>query len=62
MIELVATNMQGQLVAGRRFKPAEYLQGDVRAGDLLAPRTPVHVSLEIQEPAEQALNFEIYFR
>lgn len=62
LIELVATNMQGQLVAGRRFKPAEYLQGDASADDLLAPRTPVHVSLEIQDPAEQALNFEIHFR
>jgi predicted Zn finger-like uncharacterized protein len=62
LIELVATNMQGQLVAGRRFKPAEYLQGDAQVGDMFAPRTPVHVSLEIQDPAGQALNFEIHFR
>jgi hypothetical protein len=62
LIELVATNLQGQLVAGRRFKPSEYLQGDARGAQLMPQRTPVHVSLEIQDPAEEALNFEVQFR
>ena len=62
LIELIATNLQGQLVAGRRFKPSEYLQGDARGAKLMPPRTPVHVSLEIQDPVEEALNFEVHFR
>ncbi len=62
LIELIATNLQGQLVAGRRFKPSEYLQGDARGAQLMPRRTPVHVSLEIQDPAEEALNFEVWFR
>lgn len=62
LIELTATSMRGELIAGRRFKPVEYLQGEVRDSDLLQPRTPVHVSLEIQDPDAQALNFEVHFR
>jgi predicted Zn finger-like uncharacterized protein len=62
LIELMATSLRGQLIAGRRFKPAEYLQGDLAQAELFPPNTPVHVSLEIQDPGEQALNFEVRFR
>lgn len=62
LIELLATNMRGELIAGRRFKPEEYLRGETRAGALMPPRTPIHVSLEIQDPGENALNFEVKFR
>jgi predicted Zn finger-like uncharacterized protein len=62
LIELIATSMRGQLVAGRRFKPAEYLQGDMVNAELFPPLTPIHVSLEIQDPGEDALNFEVKFR
>ena len=62
LIELLATNMRGQLIAGRRFKPEEYLAGEAGDGSLMPSRTPVHVSLEIQDPGEDALNFEVKFR
>jgi len=62
LIELMATTLRGQLVAGRRFRPAEYLQGEIAQIELLPPNTPVHVSLEIQDPGDQALNFEVRFR
>lgn len=62
LIELLATNMRGQLIAGRRFKPEEYLRGEVGGGSLMPSQTPVHVSLEIQDPGEDALNFEVKFR
>jgi predicted Zn finger-like uncharacterized protein len=62
LIELLATNMRGQLIAGRRFKPEEYLRGEASGGTLMPSRTPVHVSLEIQDPGEDALNFEVKFR
>ncbi len=62
LIELLATNMRGELIAGRRFKPEEYLRGESREGALMPSRTPIHVSLEIQDPGENALNFEVKFR
>ena len=62
LIELTATSLRGQLIAGRRFKPDEYLQGEAANAELMPPRTPVHVSLEIQDPGEEALNFEVKFR
>ncbi len=62
LIELTATSLRGQLIAGRRFKPDEYLQGEVAEAELMPPRTPVHVSLEIQDPGAEAMNFEVKFR
>lgn len=62
LIELLATNMRGQLIAGRRFKPEEYLRGEAGNSSLMPSRTPVHVSLEIQDPGVDALNFEVKFR
>jgi len=62
LIELLATNMRGQLIAGRRFRPEEYLRGEAGGDSLMPSRTPVHVSLEIQDPGEDALNFEVKFR
>ena len=62
LIELLATNMRGQLIAGRRFKPEEYQRGEAGGGSLMPSLTPEHESLEIQDPGEDALNFEVKFR
>lgn len=62
LIELMATGLRRQLVAGKRYRPDEYLRGDADPEDLLPPRTPVHVSLEIDKPGEDALTFEVRFR
>lgn len=62
LIELVATTEGGHLVAGRRFKPAEYLHGEVSVESLMQPRTPVHVSLEIERPKHPNLEFSAVLR
>jgi hypothetical protein len=61
-LELRFTAVGGLLVAGRRFTPAEYLSGsDVDAGAM--PRdTPVQVSLEIEDPGPDAVNYTLKFR
>ena len=60
LVELTLTS-GSELVASRRFKPSEYLDGDVKEGDLMQPRTPVHVSLEIRNPGPERLNFRVRF-
>ncbi|MEM7080223.1 MAG: DUF3426 domain-containing protein, partial [Pseudomonadota bacterium] len=62
IIELVATTERGHLVAGRRFKPEEYLHGEVKAQSLMQPRTPTHVSLEIARPEHPNLEFSAVLR
>jgi predicted Zn finger-like uncharacterized protein len=62
VIELTFSTLQGQLVAGRRFEPEDYLSGEVESGELLLPLTPVHVSLEVEDPGEVAVNYNISFR
>ena len=52
----------GLLVAGRRFPPGEYLDGEVSAGDLMPVSTPVQLSLEIADPGEDAVNYTLKFR
>ena len=62
LIELQATSLDGQLIAGRRFEPQEYLQGELARSRMMPARTPVHVSLEIQDPGGDAMNFVVNFR
>jgi hypothetical protein len=62
LIELRFSSMAGQLVAGRRFKPAEYLAGEMRGATMIEPMTPVHISLEIEDPGADAVNYVMVFR
>ena len=60
-VELTLTTMSGHLIASRRFQPDEYLAGEARGVDMMQPRTPIHISLELQDPGEAPLNFQIRF-
>lgn len=57
-VELRFSDLNNQLVAGRRFRPAEYLPPgtDIKKG--MAPREPVKFSLEIADPGKQAVSFQ----
>ncbi|MEM9622574.1 MAG: DUF3426 domain-containing protein [Pseudomonadota bacterium] len=61
-IRVSFSSLAGQLVASRRFRPAEYLRGDMAKVKLMPPRTPVHVSLEMQDPGADAQSFEVEFQ
>ena len=60
-IELTFSTLEGKLVAGRRFVPEEYLAGELTAQANFWPGTPVHVSLEVKDPGEDAVNYNINF-
>ncbi|NOX49443.1 MAG: DUF3426 domain-containing protein [Gammaproteobacteria bacterium] len=62
IIELILTSLNGNLVAGRRFQPGEYLRGEVVAQQMMQPRTPVHISIQMQDPGEDSLNYRVVFR
>ena len=62
VVELTFTTIDGKLVAGRRFKPDEYLAGELDGATLLPSLTPVHITLEIEDPGAEAVNYRISFR
>jgi hypothetical protein len=61
-LELRFTAVGGLLVAGRRFSPEEYLVGDEVDVERMPPQTPVQVSLEIEDPGPDAVNYVLKFR
>lgn len=62
VLELRFTTVRGILVAGRRFRPGEYLAGDAEGMTLMPPRTPVQIALTIEDPGPDAVNYFLRFR
>lgn len=61
IMELQFTDLSGDIIAGRRFTPDEYLSGELSGMTTMPVRQPVHVSLEIVDPGEKAVNYQLYF-
>ena len=49
-------------MAGRQFKPEEYLAGELLGVQMVASNVPVHVELAIEDPGEAAVNYYLNFR
>jgi hypothetical protein len=47
-------------VASRRFKPSEYLGGELAGRDLMPQNQPVHLTLELVDPGPDAVNYRAY--
>ena len=62
VLELRFTSIGGNLVAGRRFQPAEYLSGELLGGTQMAPLTPIRIELQIEDPGSEAVNYFLDFR
>lgn len=62
VIELTFTDIQGKVVAGRRFEPEEYLAGELKGAKSIASRTPVRIKLEIRDPGKSAVSYKMDFR
>lgn len=61
LLELRFADINGQPVATRRFKPSEYLSGELAGQQEMPPQTPIHISLEILDPGTQAVNYSLSF-
>ncbi|MET1080646.1 MAG: DUF3426 domain-containing protein [Pseudomonas sp.] len=61
LLEMRFADINSQLLASRRFKPSEYLAGEL-AGQLeMPPQTPIHISLDILDPGIKAVNYSLSF-
>ncbi len=54
-------DLNGQLLASRRFKPGEYLNGELKGQDEMPPQTPIHIALDILDPGPRAVNYSLSF-
>ncbi|WP_211826453.1 DUF3426 domain-containing protein [Kistimonas asteriae] len=61
LIELTFTNDQGNVMASRQFAPEEYLAGELAGTTLIPPGQPVHLSLQIIDPGQEATNYQLFF-
>ena len=62
VIELRFSSMEGRPIAARRFKPEEYLAGELKGATMFAPMTPVHIALAVEDPGTDAVSYYIQFR
>ncbi|MBK7519633.1 MAG: DUF3426 domain-containing protein [Gammaproteobacteria bacterium] len=61
-MEIVFSDMRGQVLASRLFLPHEYLDPPGLARAAMPPREPLSAHLEIVDPGEDATNYQLYLR
>jgi predicted Zn finger-like uncharacterized protein len=61
LLELRFADLNGHLIASRRFKPGEYLNGDLQGMAEMPPQTPIHIALDILDPGAKAVNYSLSF-
>lgn len=59
IMELQFTDLAGTVIAGRRFTPTEYLSGELTGSEDMPTQQPIHISLEIVDPGQQAVNYQL---
>lgn len=54
------SNLGGDTVAARQFSPREYLSGELAGREVMPANQPVHLTLELVDPGEEAVNYRAY--
>ncbi|WP_339672877.1 DUF3426 domain-containing protein [Dasania marina] len=61
LLELQFTDIDGQIIAGRRFTPSDYLAGELTGSTRMPAKQPIHISLAIIDPGSAAVNYQLRF-
>jgi predicted Zn finger-like uncharacterized protein len=59
VLQLSFSDLAGAPLAGHRFQPREYLNGDASGLALMPVRTPVQIELRIPDPGANAVNYQL---
>ena len=59
LLALEFRTLSNHITAQRIFAPSEYLHGELLGQPLLAPLSPVHISLEIIDPGDDSVNYTL---
>lgn len=61
VVQLSFEDINGQPVASRRFNPDEYINDTAISLDSMPSNTPIHLTLEIEDPGRNAVNYQLLF-
>lgn len=61
-LEVILMDSGGQALASRRFKPGEYLAEDADIESGMTPEAYLPINLDLADPGNQAVGFELNFR
>lgn len=61
LLEMRFADINGKLLASRRFKPSEYLAGELAGKTEMPSQTPIHIALDILDPGSKAVNYSLSF-
>lgn len=59
LLQLQFSDLNGTLVASRRFLPSEYLAGELSGSQLMPIQQPVHIAFALVDPGPQAVNYSL---
>lgn len=59
-LALEFSDLSNKPVASRDFSPEEYLHGELRGSKIMQQNQPIHISLELVDPGENAVNYRIF--
>lgn len=59
-VVLSFSNVNGKVLAARKFSPQEYLAGELAGRTQMPSQQPIHLSLEIVDPGPEAVNYTAY--
>lgn len=57
---LAFSDMNDKPVASRRFKPEEYLGGELAGREIMPKETPIRLTLDLVDPGPDAVNYYVY--
>lgn len=61
VLRMTFNNTQGREVLSKRFRPDEYLGGELAGATLMPPQTPVRVALDMLDPGPEAAGYQLDF-
>lgn len=61
VLQMQFTDAGGRTLASRRFRPEEYLSGELAGVQLMPTQTPIHVALSMLNPGPQASGYSLEF-
>ncbi len=61
LLEIRFADLNDRPLASRRFKPSEYLAGELAGQAEMPPQTPIHIALDILDPGIDAVNYSLGF-
>ena len=60
-VGLVLSDLGGNVIAQRQFRPQEYLKEDYQAKVLMAKEVPVTMVMEVRDPGQESVSFRFEF-